>query len=277
MGDALFERLHTGGSGEPGLVTVRPTGFSRGPWSPDALHGGPVAALVAGEAEALLATTFDGLYVPTRFTLDLERPVPLAPLTVTSEVVRPGRKVQIVEVSVSDESDRRLARGSVLAIRRERLDLPEDLIAPDDTPPPPPPEHPSSFEGWGFPTSDLAYHQNATEHRLVRGTVGTPGPVVDWIRLVVPVTAGATPTPFQRVAAASDFLNGVSWTLSGADWIFINPDLTVTLHRLPVGDQIAVDAVTRVDPGGTGTAEADLYDTQGRLGRAVQTLLVAHR
>ncbi|HET8929466.1 MAG TPA: thioesterase family protein [Acidimicrobiales bacterium] len=274
MSDALFERLDTG---EAGQATVLPTGFSRGPWSPDALHGGPVAALVAGEAEALLATTFEGPYVPTRFTLDLERPVPLAPLTVSSEVVRPGRKVQIVEVTVSDESSRRLARGSVLVIRRDRQELPGDLIGPDDAPPPPPPERPSGFEGWGFPIAHVAYHQNATEHRLVKGSVGAPGPVVDWIRLVVPVTAGTTPTPFQRVAAASDFLNGVSWTLSGADWIFINPDLTVTLHRLPVGDQIAVDAVTRIDPGGTGTAEADLYDTHGRLGRAVQTLLIEHR
>ena len=30
-----------------------PTPVARGPWSPDALHGGPVAALVAGSVEAL--------------------------------------------------------------------------------------------------------------------------------------------------------------------------------------------------------------------------------
>jgi hypothetical protein len=274
MSDALFERLD---AGEPGRTTVLPTGFSRGPWSPEALHGGPVAALVAREAETLLTHEFEGPYVPTRFTLDLERPVPLEPLTVSSAVVRPGRKVQIVEVTVCDEAGRRLARASILAIRSDRQQLPGDLLQPVDAPPRLPPAEPSSFEGWGFPTSQVAYHQNATEHRLVRGILGEPGPVTDWIRLVVPVVAGEPPTPFQRVAAASDFLNGVSWTLSGADWIFINPDLTVTLHRLPVGDQIAVDAVSRIDPGGTGTAEADLYDAQGRLGRAVQTLLIEHR
>jgi len=274
MTDALFDRLD---EGEPGQATVLPTGFSRGPWSPDALHGGPVAALVAHQAEALLAGTFHGQYLPTRFTLDLERPVPLEPLTVTSTLARPGRKVQIVDVTVTDEAGRRLARASVLAIRRESQELPTDLIQPDDPPPPAPPGPVSGFEGWGFPTSEIAYHQNATEHRLVRGILGEPGPVVDWIRLVVPVVAGDVPSPFQRVAAASDFLNGVSWTLSGAEWIFINPDLTVTLHRLPVGDQVAVDAVTRIDPDGTGTAEADLYDTHGRLGRAVQTLLIEHR
>lgn len=274
MSDALFEVRR---AGESGQATVLPTGFARGPWSPDALHGGPVAALAARAAEAVFAESFDGAYLPTRFTLDLERPVPLAPLVVSSAVVRPGRKVQIVEVTVADESGQRLARASVLAIRQRRLAPPDDLIRPPDTPPPPPPAAPSSFDGWGFPTSAVAYHQNATEHRLVDGAFGVPGPVVDWIRLVVPVVDGESPTPFQRVAAASDFLNGVSWVLSGADWIFINPDLTVTLHRLPVGDQVAVDAVTRIDADGTGTAEADLYDTEGRLGRAVQTLLIEHR
>lgn len=274
MSDALFEELDRSG---PGRARVLPTGFSRGPWSPDALHGGPVATLVVREAETLLATTFDGAYLPTRLTLDLERPVPLAPLQVSTDLVRPGRKVQVVEVTVADDAGRRLARATVLAIRQTGLALPDDLIGPDDSAPPAPPEEPAGFEGWGFPTSAVAYHQNATEHRLVRGSVGAPGPVVDWIRLVVPVVAGDDPSPFQRVAAASDFLNGVSWTLSGADWIFINPDLTVTLHRLPVGDQVAVDAVTRIDTDGTGTAEADLFDSRGRIGRAVQTLLVEHR
>jgi hypothetical protein len=55
---------------------------------------------------------------------------------------------------------------------------------------------------------------------------------------------------------------------------YINPDLTVTVHRLPVGEWVAVDAVTRFEDLGIGTAEADLYDEQGRLGRAVQTLLL---
>src|SRR3990170_2350286 len=72
---------------------VQAQGFSRGPWSPDALHGGPVAALVAGEAERVL-----GPGTPiSRLTIDLERPVPLAELRLTSAVVRPGRKVQVAE------------------------------------------------------------------------------------------------------------------------------------------------------------------------------------
>ena len=66
MGDALFER-----SGDDFL----PTEITRGPWSPDALHGGPVSALLAGLAEALPRP---GPMMPARITIELLRPVPLA-------------------------------------------------------------------------------------------------------------------------------------------------------------------------------------------------------
>lgn len=274
MVDALFEVLD---DPAPHTARVLPTGFSRGPWSPDALHGGPVAALVTRAAEALLDEHFDGRHLITRLTLDLERPVPLEPLTVTAVITRPGRKVQVAEVTITDDAGRRLSHASALAIRRHPTDLPDDPVLPDDTPPPAPPPDPTATGDWTFPATVTAYHRDATEHRVVDGSIAGPGPVTDWIRLVVPVVPGEVPSPAVRVAAASDFLNGVSWTLPGDEWLFINPDLTITLHRLPIGEDIAVAAVTRIDADGTGTAEADLFDVNGRLGRAVQTLLVEHR
>ena len=60
------------------------------------------------------------------------------------------------------------------------------------------------------------------------------------MRLRVPVVVGEAVTPLQRVAAAADFGNGISSVVDWDDgWLFINPDLTVYLHRLPrrgVGD-----------------------------------------
>jgi uncharacterized protein (TIGR00369 family) len=270
MVHALFERLDD--------QRFLPTGFSRGPWSPDALHGGPVAALVAHAAEAELAASGMPARVPVRLTLDLERPVPLAPLTVAAEIVRPGRKVQVAEVTVHDEAGRRLVRASVLAIRREAIDLPGSITVPDDVVPPLPTDD-APGPSWAFGESDLpAFHSHGTRHAIVAGDFHASGPCTDWIRLAVPVVEGEPITPFERVVAASDFVNGISSVLSPVDWTFINPDLTVTIHRLPVGDWVAVEATTRVDgAGGTGTAEANLYDEQGRLGRAVQTLLVEPR
>lgn len=268
MADALFTVLDE--------HHVVPTELARGPWDPSSLHGGPVGALVLRAGEAALAATGADAVTPVRLTLDLERPVPLAPLEVRTEIVRPGRKVQVAEVTIHDEGGRRLARASILATRREAQDLPAHRYAPDEDAPPGRETAPDR-EPW-LPMGDtVAFHNDATEHRYVRGGIVEIGPATDWIRLTVPVVSGEDVSPWQRTAAAADFVNGISGVLSPEHWTYINPDLTVTLHRLPVGEWIAVDAVTRLDGSGVGTAEADLYDEAGRIGRCVQTLLVQHR
>jgi hypothetical protein len=100
------------------------------------------------------------------------------------------------------------------------------------------------------------------------------GVITAWMRLAVPVLPGREVSSLQRVAAAADFMNGISSRLTFGEWVFINPDLTITVHRAAVGEWIGVRAVTRLDPLGVGTAEADLFDTEGRIGHAVQNLLV---
>ncbi len=96
-----------------------------------------------------------------------------------------------------------------------------------------------------------------------------PGPAVDWIRLRVPLVAGEPTSPLARVVAAADFGNGVSWVLSRLDgWQFINPDLTVYVHRPLEGEWVCLDAVTHVAEHGVGLAESRLWDGRGVVGRA---------
>ena len=61
------------------------------------------------------------------------------------------------------------------------------------------------------------------------------------------------------------------------EYLFINTELTVHLFRLPVGEWVCLDAVSRIDPSGVGVAESILWDEVGRLGRGNQALLVAPR
>jgi hypothetical protein len=254
---------------EPDGSRFVPTELSRGPWSPDALHGGPVAALLARVAAAVDA---DGSTQPVRLTIDLLRPVPLAPLHVSTRVLRPGRKVQLVEASLHSATHE-VARVTMLRIRREALKLPDGL---GDTPKVPGPSEARLLRG-GSDGELVAFHSHATEHRAVRGAWDEPGPIVDWIRLRVPVLPGETPSPLERVAAVADFGNGVSWVLPYESWSYINPDLTITLHRLPIGEWVCLDAVTLVGPDGIGFAESGLSDEHGRIGRAVQALLLERR
>lgn len=98
-----------------------------------------------------------------------------------------------------------------------------------------------------------------------------------WLRMRHPLIAGEDPSPLARVLTAADSGNGVSSVLPFARWRFVNPDLTVYLHRMPVGEWICLDAATAVDPAGVGLASSIISDTDGLVGRGQQSLYVRAR
>lgn len=264
----MAEALFTPADGE----RVVPTDAARGPWSPESLHGGPVAALLGGAAEALL----DDLH-PARATVELLRPVPVAPLRVGAQVQRPGRKVRLVGAELATEDGTVVATATVLGIRRADVGLPGVVGDPPPAPPGPGAVAPAA-RGSVAVTSDYdAFHNVGVEHRFVRGAFTERGAATDWIRLLLPVVAGQPPSAFQRVLAAADFGNGVSAVADFATHVFINPDLTVHLHRLPAGEWVCLEAATLLEPHGVGLAQSRLWDEQGVLGRAQQSLLVDGR
>ena len=248
-----------------------PTELARGPWDPNAQHGGAAAAILGRAIERFQPEL--GLAV-TRITFELLRPVPLAPLVVATTMTRPGKRVQLVTASLqADEGE--CARATALRVLPVPRDIPDGIDAPDRPPPDPsaaPPlgrliaqERPTNFS-------------DAFELRLVDGQpFGTPGPSRMWFRLRVPVVAGEQPSPLQRVLVAADFGNGISGVLDYERFVFINPDLTVYVRRPPAGVWVGLDASTWLEPGASGYAESVLYDERGRIGRAVQALYVATR
>lgn len=64
---------------------------------------------------------------------------------------------------------------------------------------------------------------------------------------------------------------------AGGRLSFINVDLTVQLERLPVGEWVCLDAVTIPQASGIGSSDTVLRDERGRIGRALQTLLIGER
>ena len=253
--DALFEP-----TGDGRWV---PTDPSRGPWSPDALHGGPSAALLARAVEPLLAPL-----QPVRLTIELLRPVPVAPLAVEAELLRPGRKVRMAGARLIHDGTV-VASATALAIRLDTVEVPDQPEGPRPAPPSAGTSLVSDVVGY------TAFHSHGVEHRFVSGSFTEAGPATDWIRLLVPVVPDEPPSGLQRVAAAADFGNGVSRVTSFDALTFINPDLTIYLEREPVGEWICIDAESRLHGHGIGLAESALYDAEGRIGRSVQSLLVA--
>jgi acyl-Coa thioesterase superfamily protein len=145
-------------------------------------------------------------------------------------------------------------------------------------PAPHPPQGPEAGEpGQFFHTGyDVGYH-TAMEYRFIEGAFMEPGPAVVWMRMGVPLLPHEEPSPLQRVLAAADSGNGVSAALDWRQYLFINVDLSVHLHRMPAGEWVCLDAITLPEPNGVGLADTALYDTEGPIGRGLQTLLVAER
>ncbi|MBW8826855.1 MAG: thioesterase family protein [Acidobacteria bacterium] len=247
-----------------------PTGLTRGPWDPNAMNGGAVAALVARAAELHEdegAPILDH-HLLARLTIDLVRPAPLAPLTVRATTLRPGRKIQLVEVLV-EADDQVVTRASAL-----RMPAPYLELEPTHEPSPAGPEHVPGHGRRGALDPTLEYfHVDGVELRAAEvGERPPTGDRVVWIRLAHPVVEGEAPSPAVRAAAAADFGSGMS---SGhpPNYRSINTDISVHLFREPVGDWICYQAKSR---SGTGVALAGggLYDQTTRFGRASQTVLV---
>jgi hypothetical protein len=256
---ALFERSGDG-------ARVIPTPLARGPWNPNALHGGAPSALFAtvcaqhdpGPAEFI-----------ARLTVELLRPVPLAPLDLLVETIRPGKKVQWVAAQLRDERGTEVARATVLRVRTAEVDT-TGAVFPPVVAPPPLDAHAPEFP---FGTGRIGYW-SANEVRLVRGEWGEPGPGVAWFRLRCPVIAGEPLTPVARVAAHADFGSGVGNPVRLTNAAAINAEVTVHLHRHPEGEWICLESGAWAQPHGVGLAATRLSDEHGPIGGVAQTLLV---
>jgi hypothetical protein len=127
------------------------------------------------------------------------------------------------------------------------------------------------------PASWVDGYLSAIEWRPARGHFTAPGPATVWGRMRYPLVAGEEPSPLERVLAIADSGNGISWELDLSRWHFINPELTVHLHREAAGEWICLDAQSTISPGGAGLATSVLSDLDGPVGVGAQALLVAPR
>jgi hypothetical protein len=273
-GDQIGERMP---SGEPGIaMVVRPTEHASGPWDPRALHGGAPAALITAAFERVEPGSQLRI---ARLGFELLRPIPLAPLTLTIRIVRPGRRVQELAAELSADvggSPQVVCRASALRVQEVSAEIAEQAATPQSEDELPPPEQGKPVR---FALDDAerdSFAASAMEMRWLTDP-RAPGPGRVWMRLRHPLLAGQTLTPLARLAATADFGNGISAALPFERFLFINADLTLHLHRPPRGEWIGLDARTLLHSGGSGLAESVMHDVHGPVGRAFQTLVVEAR
>jgi hypothetical protein len=267
------------------LYELRPNGvfateYTRGPWDPNHQHGGAPAALLMRAFEALEP---DRSRQIVRVTYELMHPVPLGELTVAVEVVRPGRRVQLLEGTIVTPDGTEVMRARALRVRRAPLSSGAELSFDPNASAAaggsvsPPSTGPAQVAPSRFPSEDRLFPGDGIEIRFVAGGFFDLGPATAWFSLRMPVLAGETPSPLQRMAAAADFPNGMSTELDWSRYVFINPDLTLYVEREPIGDWIALTGAMRTVAGAGAVSQAVLFDQQGRIGRSLQSLYVAER
>ncbi len=267
------------------------TDLTRGPWDPESQHAGPPSALIGREIERCPGIG-EGVEdrIVGRVTYEILRPVPIAAgLQLSAEVLRPGRRVDMVGATLRAADGEELVSARAWRLLRREVDLPPGLGSRDPDSAASRAGRPSAGSGRPtspldlpsgvnfFPTGQQVGYHSGMEYRFESGGFVEDGPGVCWMRMRQPLIEGEEPTPLQRVLIAADTGNGISSTLDFRDYLYINVDLSVHLHRMPAGDWICLDALTVPEPTGVGMADTLLFDQLGTIGRACQTLLVAER
>lgn len=251
---------------ELGRGRYESTAATAGPWSPKTQHAGPPSALLgramerhAQRAELRIA----------RVTLEITRPIPVAELQVGVRTVHSSRRTELLEGEITaDGQPVLLARA--WRVQRSPADTPR--LRPNPAPPPvPEPQPPHKMAG-----AYLDGYISAMEWRFAPGEgFDTPGPGMAWARQRIPLLAGAADTPLSRALTLADSSWAVGFEIDHARRLVINTDVTVALHRDPVGEWLCLRTATAASPDGSGLAHGDLDDAHGDCGRILQTLFIA--
>ncbi len=254
-----------------------PTDLARGPWDVDSCHGGPPTALVLRALE--------GLGLPhrlTRVTVSLSRPVPMAGFAVEATTEHVGRTTATTSATIVDGDGSTCAMATALHIMPSPTPT---VTAPIDVPvlaaavPGGLAVHLDRHGGQRFfshsvevredPQGELRAGQGVDSDSRPHGL----GPATVWMQ-TVPIVAGERPSPLQRLGPLADSGNALSCNVPLEQLACVNPDLTLTVLREPVGSWFASRAATHTSDDGIGFSDAHLFDTEGLVGRVTQSLVL---
>ncbi|HTR93147.1 MAG TPA: acyl-CoA thioesterase domain-containing protein [Trebonia sp.] len=235
-----------------------PAAFATSPWG-QVLHGRLIGGLTARAAEQARGESAD--LACSRLTVDLFRSVPLAPVRVSTNQVRTGRRIMVLDVTV-EQDDCPVGQGRVVLLRRSEQ--------PDGRFRPPP--------AWGAPTPpELGPPEQMPARRWTppweswRVADGA-NPMLGgmWIRDTHPLVTGEQLTPLVRLGMAADLASPVS-NFSDRGLSFINADYTVYLGREPRGEYVGIQPDGHLSERGVAAGRCVLHDLGGPVGFAGTT------
>lgn len=268
MSDSYYEIVD---AGDPIGERFAATDLVRGTWSPSIQHGAPVSALLARALERCEQRADTRL---SRVLIDLLGPVPAeGDLWVRARRDRPGTRIELVSAEMlaagPDGAPRAVARASGWRLQQQDTSAVVHASAP---PLRPLTEARSRDMAKDWDTNYL----HSIDWRWLTEPL-TTGPGESWLSPTVDLVKGESMTPLQRLFAVADDANGIGTKIDIRQWTFMNTDLVVHIHRVPVGRWIGVRAETNYGPDGIGTTLGTLFDEAGAIGAIQQSVLVRRR
>ena len=204
-----------------------------------------------------------------RVTMSFQRPVPMDGVSLECHVERAGRSAGTAKATIVDTRGRVCASAEGLFIATGEFGaFPTPLIA-----------GPVFSEAERMPNPmrqsahGLPYFGSSIEVALPPGDPGKHGPRTMWMR-TGPLLDDEEPSPFQVACPIADCGNGIGKNAGFEVATFVNPDVTVALHRLPRSRWLASQAISHWQPNGVGLSQATLFDRFGPIGVALQCLIL---
>jgi hypothetical protein len=247
-----------------------PTVLTQGPWRHDLQFGGAAAALLTCVVERV--PTLAPMQV-ARLTVDLLRPVPIAPLRTTPRVVREGKRIQVVETLLHHD-DVEVARCVALRLRVGDLG---GLELPAGAPAAAPPGVRAEPGRHVYRNGNVPGIGRAVEFRLPdEGSGAFAGPT--WVRLLVPILAGEERdgggSAVARMALVADFASGFGHPVTSVPLTGINADISLHVVRPPYDEWLCLAGTGWTSQAGIGQAQATISDTAGVAATATLSRLV---
>src|ERR1700749_1201491 len=238
-----------------------PTSVCNGPWDPKSMHGRVVVGLLAHVIDERHGGPD---FVPARLTVDMFRlPNIMTPVEVRTRQIRDGLRIRVIEADFISGGVA-MARASAQLLRR--TENPQGRVwSPPNWEGPAPAEIPA-------PTDPRLGMYGKWTTRPIVGAMGTVGPRRLWMSEVRDLVEGSPLTPFVRVAVAADFAS--PFANAGDQGLgYINSDVTLYLHRLPVKQWIGFEVGNHHATNGIAIGECWLYDEQGAIGTSTVAAL----
>lgn len=240
---------------------VHPAPVARSPWNPDHQSGVAVAALLTHALEQV-PTAAPMMFA--RLVFDILRPVPMQPITVSTRIIRDGKRMQNLAAELTYDGEV-VASASALRVRLAETPRVMPTVGPYPTPDAAPRE----------PLARRDPRRTGMETRVVKGRLIEAGPGVLWARVDGDLFPGQPASPLVTAMMTCDLGSAIAAELDTREWSFANLDISAHLVRPPVSEWILIDAHTITHGQGVALVDSILCDEQGMIGRAHQTLFVA--